>query len=275
MERLPEMNKDQRESADSSATSYGEPNLYTLKSNSDVTRISNQVSNSDRKFKCGPESYCQEIHTQQYSNSSSKGFPGEQLMMASSGSSITMQNPYNSCSPVIIYSHPASFANTTHSSSPLSEYLDRGSPDHLMDYGEDEIRSKIQELERELLNDNDDVLFDPDQDMTIDNEWVEPIKNLLLANSPKESFSSNSNGSSISSKKETPMRPMSTPRAPKQLLFECAAAIAEGNVEEASTLITKLRQIVSIQGCCHFAAPCAVEGWQHSVPKTFSTPEQT
>ncbi|XXG87151.1 hypothetical protein AAC387_Pa11g1908 [Persea americana] len=260
-------------SADSSATSYGEPNLYTLKSNSDVTRISNQVSNSDRKFKYGPESYCQEIYTQQYSNSSSKEFPGEQvgflhpsnsavagsmfhphgsisdqLMMASSGSSITMQNPYNSCSPVIIYSHPTSFANTTHSSSPLSEYLDRGSPDHLMDYGEDEIRSKIQELERELLNDNDDVLFDPDQDMTIDNEWVEPIKNLLLANSPKESFSSNSNGSSISSKKETPMRPMSAPHAPKQLLFECAAAIAEGNVKEASTLITKLRQIVSIQG---------------------------
>lgn len=261
-------------SADSSATSYSEPNISTLKSNSDGTRIPNQVSNTDkRKLKYGPESYCHEIYAQQYSNSSSKEFPGQQvgilhpsnsplpgsvlrprssisnqLVMGSMGSSITMQNSYNSFSPLIRHPHPSAFANTTHGTPPLSEYFDRGSPDHLMDYDEDEIRSKIQELERELLNDNDDDLFGPDQGMPIDSEWVEPIKNLLLANSPRESSSSNSNCSSISISKETPMIPTSTPRAPKQLLFDCAAAISEGNVEEASVLISKLRQMVSIQG---------------------------
>ncbi|XP_077249787.1 scarecrow-like protein 1 [Tasmannia lanceolata] len=209
---------------DSPSTSYSDSNLYILKGNSNGTILSSQI-----------------FHSQ--------GSPSYQLM-ASSGSSITAPNPYDS---FFTSTHSSLFSNASHETHSVSEYLDSESPDIGMDYDENEITLKLQELERVLLNDNDDDMFDPDQSTSIYGEWTEPIKNLLLPNSPKESSSTDSNLSSISSNTEMPILPISTPRSsrtltPKQLLFESAAAISEGNMVEASALITELRQIVSIQG---------------------------
>ncbi|XP_019426004.1 PREDICTED: scarecrow-like protein 1 isoform X2 [Lupinus angustifolius] len=112
------------------------------------------------------------------------------------------------------------------------------------------MRLKLQELERALLDDNDDEedIFATVQSMEIDPdiaEWADPVQNMLLHDSPKESSSSDSNLSSISSTKEVSN---SSPRTPKQLLYECARALSEGNKEEASSMINNLRLIVSIQG---------------------------
>ncbi|CBI19948.3 unnamed protein product, partial [Vitis vinifera] len=81
--------------------------------------------------------------------------------------------------------------------------------------------------------------------MEIDADWADPIGNELLHDSPKESSSSDSNLSSISSNKEVSLIPT---RTTKQLLFDCAAALAEGNIDGASAMISELRQKVSIQG---------------------------
>jgi hypothetical protein len=112
------------------------------------------------------------------------------------------------------------------------------------------MRSKLEALERALLDDSDIEVEEEyviSQSMEIDPniiDWADPdpIQNMLLRDSPKEYSSSDSNISSIS--REIPK----ISRTPKQLLYECATAISEGNEEGASLMINILRQMVSIQG---------------------------
>ncbi|KAE9616240.1 hypothetical protein Lal_00017489 [Lupinus albus] len=162
---------------------------------------------------------------------------------SSLGASMNVNNPFDT-----------SFMSTMHRNAYQSNYgsdfLENSSLDHLDFDGE--MRLKLQELERALLDDNDDDeeedIFATVQSMEIDPdiaEWVDPIQNMLLHDSPKESSSSESNLSSISSTKEVSH---SSPRTPKQLLYECARALSEGNKDEASSMINNLRLMVSIQG---------------------------
>ncbi|KAL5075620.1 hypothetical protein RYX36_014604 [Vicia faba] len=113
------------------------------------------------------------------------------------------------------------------------------------------MRSKLEALERALLEDSDieaEEEYDNSRCMEIDWADHDQIQNMLLLDehdSPKEYSSSDSNISSISSIANE-IRKIS--RTPKQLLYECATAISEGNDEEASSMINNLRQMVSIQG---------------------------
>ncbi|KAF8377100.1 hypothetical protein HHK36_030473 [Tetracentron sinense] len=258
-------------SADPSATPYRGSKLYTLEGSSDSSGLSTQIFSSDKqKFKYGTESYCHGNYDQQcFSDSPTEEFSASQVeflhpsnsgipetafrpqgvssyqLKAGTGSSITTQNSFDSS--FVAMRHPNAYQSDSVS-------LDGQSPDPI-DYDEDEIKIKLLELERALLNDNDDDdVFDLKQSMDIDGEWADPIKNLLLTNSLKESSSSDSNLSRISSNKDISLVPCvprpctSRPLTPKELLFECAAAMSEGNIEEASTIIAKLRQMVSIQG---------------------------
>uniref|UniRef100_A0A1D1ZI07 Scarecrow-like protein 1 n=1 Tax=Anthurium amnicola TaxID=1678845 RepID=A0A1D1ZI07_9ARAE len=245
-------------SADSSANSFGESTLYGHKMSDGSSTLSNQLISSDRRmFNYGPESYRSEYP--QYFSRTSTGstqhikfrgpsssaisgsifYPQESVsacqLIADSGSSVTTQSPFSSC--VTTFKDVHTFANLSRQNS--SSVSHDQSPDNAMDYDEDEIRSKLQELERELFDDNDEDLLNIEEGLSIDEDWVEPMRNLLLPNSPKES-SSDSNISSTDSIKE--------PRTAKQLLFDCAGTISEGNLEEASAMITELRQMVSIQG---------------------------
>ncbi|KAF9610423.1 hypothetical protein IFM89_022334 [Coptis chinensis] len=259
-------------SADPSATSYGESKLYSLQSTGESSSLSTRILSSERrKLKYAPESLSRESYEQSYfSNSPTGQFPASRN---------EFHSPYSSGSPEAIF-HPqgaapyqlipgarsitspnlfsSSIVSTRHPDTyqPSSDldYFDSLSADlGIIHYDVDDIRLKLQELERELLNDNDDDVLSVDQNMDIDFEWIDSINNLVLPNSPKES-SSDSNLSSISSNKDTPvLRSVSSPHpsqtlTPKQMLFECAALISEGNMEEASTIISKLRQMVSIQG---------------------------
>jgi len=155
---------------------------------------------------------------------------GPYQLMSDIRSSIISENPYNSCFTAVRHNDSPLVSNISHQTS--YSLSDDQSLENEMEYDEDDIRLKLQELEQTLLNDNDEE----DHEMGMDDDWAEPIKDLL---SPKES-SSDSNLSIISSTRET--------RTPKQLLFDCAAAISEGNMEEASGMISELRQVVSIQG---------------------------
>ncbi|XP_042492745.1 scarecrow-like protein 1 isoform X2 [Macadamia integrifolia] len=248
--------------ADPSASSYGRSQLYMLNGSSDSTRLSSQAFSSDkRKFMYGPESYCRESYNQQYYT----GSPADDFH----ASRIEFRHPSSTDVPRSLFSPQATGNPGGSQSQSSSEYLYEQSLENgTVDYEDDDIRFKLQELERVLLNDNDDDdTFILDQCMDIDGEWADPIKNLILPNSPKESSSSDSNLSCISSNKEiSPLNyvsssNMSRTASAKQLLFECAAAIAEGNKEEASAMITELRQMVSIQGDpAHRIAAYMVEG---------------
>ncbi|CAA7396717.1 unnamed protein product [Spirodela intermedia] len=246
-------------SADSSTNSFGELNLYVRKKSGDNASLSNQVYDMDgRMLNYRPESYrsdyqqyfsrtptglAQEIMIKNPSNSSSPeswshphtSSAAAYRLVADSGSPVIIQNKSGPCFTPISDSRTLVGLSYQNSGS-VSDDLSPGDP---IDYDDDEIKSKLRELERDLLDDVDDELLDTEEGLSIDDDWVEPMMNLLRPSSPKES-SSDSNISSVDSIKE--------PRTAKQLLFDCAAAMSEDNLGEASAMITELRQMVSIQG---------------------------
>lgn len=113
----------------------------------------------------------------------------------------------------------------------------------IIDYDNDTMKLKLQELEKELLDDN--AANDDSQSMEIEGGLSDTTCYALLDDSPKESSSSDSILSSVSIAKELSF---TTTLTPKSLLFECAAAIQNGSLKEALQMIDVLRQRVSIQG---------------------------
>ncbi|KAJ9166743.1 hypothetical protein P3X46_021449 [Hevea brasiliensis] len=244
--------------AELSATPYRDHKLYSLNGSNENSGLSTQIFGSDkRKTMYMTDSYSSESYEKYFIDSpteelirpSSSSISGNSfhLLDASSyqprigsGSSITTQDPCNTFASV---RHCGTYQLNSE-----SDYLEIQSPDPV-DYDADEMRLKLQELERVLLDDNgdddEDDMFGNSQSMEIDGEWSEPIQNVMFHDSPKESSSSDSNLSSISSSKEVSQL---SPRAPKRLLLNCANAIAEGNFVVADALINELRQMVSIQG---------------------------
>ncbi|XP_009368395.2 scarecrow-like protein 1 isoform X2 [Pyrus x bretschneideri] len=201
------------------STSYRNPNFYSLKGSNESSSLSAQIFGSDKpKVVYSDDPYSTESYEKYFLDS-----PMEEV------------------------THPSSSGVSGSSTNP-QDYFESQSPD-ADSFDEDKMRLKLQELERALLNDNadedDGERNCSSQSMEVDGEWIDPIQNELLHDSPKESSSSDSNASSTSSNKGISQV---SPRTPKQLLFECAGALSEGYVEEASTMINELRQMVSIQG---------------------------
>ncbi|PQQ12565.1 scarecrow-like protein 1 [Prunus yedoensis var. nudiflora] len=204
--------------AELSATSYRNPKLYSLKGSNDSSTLSTQTFISDKhKTVCVADPYSAESY----------------------------ENFLDS--PMEEIANPSSSGISGNSTNP-QDYFESQSPD-ADSFDEDKMRLKLQELERALLEDNDDENDEEincsSQSMEVDGEWTDPIQNELLHDSPKESSSSESNVSSISSNKEISQ---ASPQTPKQLLYNCAGALSEGNIKGASTMISELRQMVSIQG---------------------------
>ncbi|GKV23366.1 hypothetical protein SLEP1_g33102 [Rubroshorea leprosula] len=198
-------------SAEPSSATYRNPKLYSLKGSGDGAVLSTPVFGPhNHKPMYMVDTYCSESYEKYFLDS-----PTEELI------------------------HPAN--------SGTSDSLENQSPE-TSDDTDDTVRLKLQELERALLDDNDVDeydMFGADLSMEIDGAWSNRIQRELLHDSPKESTSSDSNLSSITSNKEVSHV---SPRTPKQMLIDCAAALSEGNIEEASTTINDLRQMVSIQG---------------------------
>ncbi|KAJ7965443.1 scarecrow-like protein 1 [Quillaja saponaria] len=204
-------------SAELAATSYRNRKLYSLNGGDGSPGLSPETSDSDKHRPMHmTDSYCSESYEKYFHDSPTEELE-ELLQPCASGVSGNSYQP--------------------------EDYLESQSPDPLE--CDDQMRIKLQELERALLDDNDDDIFRSGQSMEIDAEWAEPVQNNLLHDSSKESSSSDSNLSSTSSNRELSQV---SPRTPKQLLFQSAAALSEGNIEEASSMINQLQQMVSIQG---------------------------
>lgn len=129
-----------------------------------------------------------------------------------------------------------------------SQSLSDNQASDLVEFDEDEMRVKLQELEHALLDDGDEIFFDLsgsindewNDNIKTNNEWVNTMKNIVSPDSPKEA----SPESSICCLDNN----VGEARNPKQLLFDCAEAISENSIDEAQSIIAELRQKVAIQG---------------------------
>lgn len=246
-------------SAELATTPYPNAKLYSIKGTDVRPGFSSQIFSPDKHRTMyvtdtysseSYEKYFLDSPTEELIEPSSSGISGNSLpdiassypLRANSGASTVINNPFDT-----------SFMSTRHRHACQSNFA----PDILendilepLDF-DDQMRLKLQELERALLDDNQDDdgeedMFGTVQSMEVDAKWADPVQNMMQHDSPKESSSSDSNLSSISSNNKDISQ--ISPQTPKQLLLECAAAISEGNIEEASSMINELRQMVSIQG---------------------------
>ncbi|XP_006645126.1 scarecrow-like protein 1 [Oryza brachyantha] len=211
------------------STTYAD-NLYIHKFGPPNSNFAARRYASDTQlFRYGPEPYNSDnsFYNQQAS-------PIPYMVTADGHSPASADIQSNSCSDVAKDSPLVSNVSQQNSQS----ISDNQSSELEVEFDEDEIRMKLQELEHALLDDSDDILYEISQAGSINDEWADPMKNAVLPNSPKESESSISCAGSNNGE----------PRTPKQLLFDCATALSEYNVDEAQAIITDLRQMVSIQG---------------------------
>lgn len=208
------------------STTYAD-NLYIHKFGTPNSNFAARRYASDTQlFRYGPEPYNPE---NSFYNQQASPMP---YMVTADGHSPSSAD--NSCSDVAKDSPLVSNVSQQNSQS----ISDNQSSELEVEFDEDDIRMKLQELEHALLDDSDDILYEISQAGSINDEWADPMKNVILPNSPKESESSISCAGSNNGE----------PRTPKQLLFDCATALSDYNVDEAQAIITDLRQMVSIQG---------------------------
>ncbi|CAL5405115.1 unnamed protein product [Camellia sinensis] len=92
--------------------------------------------------------------------------------------------------------------------------------------------NRLQELEKQLLDDNDDDEADTVSVIT-NSAWSETIQSLI---SPSPTSSSSS--ASVSA----------PPICPKQTVIEVASAISEGKTEAASEILSRLNQVANVRG---------------------------
>ncbi|CAK8570294.1 unnamed protein product [Lathyrus sativus] len=243
--------------------SYRNAKLYSLKGTDVAPGLSshNFVPDKHRSMYMNDsyssesyEKYFLDSPTEELIEPSSSGVSGNSVhadcdsyqIRASSGTSVVTDNPFDTyvSSTRLHDAYQLNFE---------SDLLENESPDCFEFDGE--MRLKLQELERALLSDNNDDddddeenMFRTVQSMDIDPDFAECanlVQNMSHHDSPKESLSSDSNLSSSSCTKEISQI---SPRTPKQLLYECACALSEGNEGKASAMIDDLRQMVSING---------------------------
>lgn len=226
--------------SDPSPLSYGNRKLYSLKGTKNAPDLSTQRFGSEKnKMMYMNDSYCSESYEKYFID-----FPIEELSI--SGISTNSFHPNatsyglraDSLSPLC---DSYTFFDACQSNSD-SACLESTSPEQL-DFEDDQVRQKMQELERHLLGETDAA--DYVQSMEIDSEWENSIRDALLHDSPNESSSTDSNFSTISSNKDASQISSQNPR---QMLLECASAISEENFHEASAMIEQLRGMVSVQG---------------------------
>ncbi|XP_010255275.1 PREDICTED: scarecrow-like protein 8 [Nelumbo nucifera] len=104
----------------------------------------------------------------------------------------------------------------------------------------DKMRSRLQELEKQLLDDNDEDEGDAASVIT-SSGWSETIQGLIQNQKPLSPSPTSSSSSSSAS-------PSSCSSSSKQSLLDAAAAIAEGNMDAATTTLARLNQVSNVQG---------------------------
>lgn len=106
---------------------------------------------------------------------------------------------------------------------------------------EEKMMNRLQELEKQLLEDNNEEEEDTVSVVTNNNEWSETIKNLITPSG--NHLSPASSTSSCSSSMESPAVSF-----PKQSIVEAATAITDGKTSVTVEILTRLAQVADIRG---------------------------
>ncbi|CAL0333275.1 unnamed protein product [Lupinus luteus] len=106
------------------------------------------------------------------------------------------------------------------------------------------MENRLQELEKQLLEDNDEEEGEADTASVItNNEWSETIQNLISPNPTQKPVSSSPTSSTTSSTSSSSS--IVSPSFPRQELLEAASAIHEGKNETALEILARLRRVGS------------------------------
>lgn len=114
------------------------------------------------------------------------------------------------------------------------------------DQSEKKMLNQLQELEKQLLDDDDNENTGDAVSAVTNSEWSETIQNLNMINSNRQQPISPSPTSSSSSCSSTSASPPIT--CPKQSITDAATAIAEGRTEVALEILTRLSQVSNGRG---------------------------
>ncbi|KAF4356502.1 hypothetical protein F8388_026974 [Cannabis sativa] len=106
------------------------------------------------------------------------------------------------------------------------------------------MNTRLQELEKQLLDDNEDEEGDPVSAITNNSEWSETIQNLISPNQTQKPVSPSPTSSSSSSSSSSVASPAILTFS-KQSVMEAALAISDGKTESANEILTRLSTQVS------------------------------
>ncbi|OIW06355.1 hypothetical protein TanjilG_15000 [Lupinus angustifolius] len=106
------------------------------------------------------------------------------------------------------------------------------------------MENRLQELEKQLLEDNDEEEEEADRASVItNNEWSETIQNLISTNPAQKPVSSSPTSSTTSSTSSSCS--IVSPSCSRQAILEAASAIYEGKNETASEILARLSRVGS------------------------------
>lgn len=108
------------------------------------------------------------------------------------------------------------------------------------------MENRLQELEKQLLEDNDEEEEADAASVITSNEWSETIQNLISPNPTRKPVSSSPTSSTTSSTSSSSS--VVSPENSKQALMEAASAIYEGKHEIASEILTRLGRVSNPNG---------------------------
>ncbi|CAN4085861.1 unnamed protein product [Withania somnifera] len=131
---------------------------------------------------------------------------------------------------------------------PVQNRATMGVQELLSQESEKKMMNCLQELEKQLLDDNDEVEGDAVSVVT-NNEWSDTIQNLI---SPCQNQNQNQKLASLSPSSSTSSCASSTESPPiscrKQSIIEAATAISEGKTDVAVEILTRLSQVANVRG---------------------------
>ncbi|KAJ8536806.1 hypothetical protein K7X08_035207 [Anisodus acutangulus] len=133
---------------------------------------------------------------------------------------------------------------------PVQNRANIGVQELLTQESEKKMMNCLQELEKQLLDDNDDEEEGDTVSVVTNNEWSETIQNLIgpsqkQTQNQNQKLASLSPSSSTSSCASTESPPIT---CPKQSIIEAATAISEGKNDVAVEILTRLSQVANVRG---------------------------
>ncbi|XP_021284333.1 scarecrow-like protein 8 [Herrania umbratica] len=114
---------------------------------------------------------------------------------------------------------------------------------------EKKMMNQLQELEKQLLDDDNDDEGDAVSVITNTNsEWSETIQNLISSSGPNNPIAPSPTSSTTSSSSSTSSVASPASTCSKQTIMEAASAISEGKTDVVNEILTRLAQVANSKG---------------------------